>query len=47
MTAPTAPGLYAIAGLICWTLGWLFFLAAGITALATAIRQFRNARGNP
>ncbi|MFE9127055.1 hypothetical protein ACFYOF_16820 [Streptomyces sp. NPDC007148] len=47
MTGSIEPGSYVIAGLVCWTLGWIFFLAAGITALATAIRNFRNARRSP
>ena len=36
------PGLYVIAGLVCWSVGWLCFAAAGITALATAIHNYRN-----
>ncbi|MGW3025835.1 hypothetical protein [Streptomyces sp. NPDC001221] len=42
MTAPTVPGLIVIVSLACWTVGWLCFAAAGITALATAIRNYRN-----
>ncbi|MGW2692378.1 hypothetical protein ACWC3Y_11010 [Streptomyces sp. NPDC001296] len=47
MTAPTVPGLIVIVSLACWTVGWLCFAAAGITALATAIRRYRSARRNP
>ncbi|MEV4335733.1 hypothetical protein [Streptomyces sp. NPDC049590] len=44
MTTPTGPGVLVLAALACGGIGCLCLLAAGITALATTIRNRRSPR---
>lgn len=41
------PGDYVLAALTCGVVGSLFFLAAGFTALITAICRARRTPGQP
>lgn len=43
----TTPGLLVAAGLACWFLGCLAWLASGITYYAHTRRKIRAARRNP
>lgn len=38
------PGMYALAGFICWLGGCLCWLAAGIARLAETLADIRNRR---